>query len=219
MPRGVPRAAYPPAMVSTGPSQEAIDGLEQALLSFSKVDDAAAFAGVHRSTLWRWRKRGEELARDRDDGVHGPPAPGDAPYLTLHDVIARSGPAAKARALMEIRRAAGGYPSIVTTTTTETRADGTTVTKVVKTEKVERAWTAWAWLLERNHPREFALVNRTELTGANGSPLLAGTDVEGDEAVALRAQAHDLVDQLEDRRRRNDLAAARDAEALTSGAG
>jgi transposase-like protein len=157
-------------------TREALTAVEQALLSFAKYEDAAAYAGVSRATFWRWRKAATEVAVQRDAGAHGPWAPDELLLLDLHDAVDRSSPAAKSRALMEIRYAGIGVPIKVTTTVTTKDKDGEEVTKVTVVERVERAWQAWAWLLERNFPDEFALVNRTEISGRGGVPMLTTPD-------------------------------------------
>lgn len=198
-------------------TREILELLEGGLLSFAKLDDAAALAGVHRGTLWRWRKRAQELVlayRDDDAPAHGPPTPDELLFLRLHDVLDQSSPAAKTRALMEIRRAGLGTPVRVTTTTTITSPPVPAsagkpaipeqiTTKVVVVERTERSWQALAWLLERTHPDEFALVNRTEHT--LGGALVPDGE-EGDELLAL---GYDLIDQVAERRRRNEAEAAR----------
>lgn len=172
---------------------DVLERLEPALQSFAKLDEAAAHAGVHRSTLWRWRKHAAELAVARDEGAHGPWTEDEQLHLRLHEVLEQASPVGKARALMEIREAGVGVPVTVTTTKTVTDKEGKVTTTVTVVERRVRAWQALAWLLERKFPEEFALIGREPMPVGDGLP-------EDAEADALIAETWALLDEVAARR-------------------
>lgn len=99
---------------------ERIASIIQALETGMTRRAAAAHAGIHHATFYRW------LESD----------------ATLRDDVERAESKAESRFLLRIMEAA-----------------------------TKGTWQAAAWWLERRHPKEYALKNRVEMTGADGGPV------------------------------------------------
>ena len=121
----------------------------EALNSGNYIETAAAYAGIHEATIYRWLERGRiERARlsDDEDAV---PDPEETPYREFCEAVEKTRANAEVRSLALIQKAA---------------MDGT--------------WQASAWYLERSYPRKWGRFERTEITGANGAPLSVVVSVD-----------------------------------------
>lgn len=148
---------------------ELLQKLTDAVSCGSSIEDAARSQGIHQSTLFRWIKRGRDATKARQRGAEERPE--DEAFIALAEGVDTARAQARVEALTIIRRHALGMPEKVTTTTTEQRPDGKTVTTTKIVERVATHWQAAAWFLERRYPAEFALVNRMELSGPGGGPI------------------------------------------------
>lgn len=189
-------------------TDEVIDQLERSVLAFASNEEAAAAAGIGRTTFYRWQARGREVAKAAQEEGAPEPSADDLLYVRLVDKLDLARVAAKANALAAIQRAGIGELVTITKTVTTENKDGSITTRTETIERVEKSWTAYAWLLERKFPREYALVNRTELTGADGGPVKVEGDLE-----AMKARAVQLVGQVALQRARRARAVDLAAEA------
>ena len=121
----------------------------EALNSGNYIETAAAYAGIHEATIYRWLERGRiERARLSDDD-DAEPDPEETPYREFCEAVEKTRANAEVRSLALIQKAA---------------MDGT--------------WQASAWYLERSYPRKWGRFERQEITGANGAPLSVVVSVD-----------------------------------------
>lgn len=124
-------------------------------------------AGVHASTAWDWRNRGQGLVPDQ---------PAVEPYVSFVKAVDEAEADAEIQKVLLMQQAAMGGRERV-----ETRTERTYVVTVVdgvehkqltgeKTYTVRhqepQIWTATAWWLERMHPERWGRKDRLEVTGA-----------------------------------------------------
>jgi transposase len=135
----------------------------EALNSGNYIETAAAYAGIHEATVYRWLERGRiERARlSDDDGAEEDPE--ETPYREFCEAVEKTRANAEVRSLALIQKAA---------------MDGT--------------WQASAWYLERSYPRKWGRFERQEITGANGAPLSVVVSVDElesklNQVIAMRA--------------------------------
>jgi transposase len=121
----------------------------EALNSGNYIETAAAYAGIHEATIYRWLERGRiERARLSDDD-DAKPDPEETPYREFCEAVEKTRANAEVRSLALIQQAA---------------MNGT--------------WQASAWYLERSYPRKWGRFERQEITGANGAPLSVVVSVD-----------------------------------------
>lgn len=128
-------------------------------------NQAAAFCGLHRSTLSGWKARGEEHVAAGLDTIEA----------SLIDAIEKARADFLATSLLRIQAAGKGGATVEEKITRTTAPDGTMTENIVR--KVARPeWTADAWLAERSYPDDFGrTVQRVEHTGADGGPVKIDT--------------------------------------------
>jgi hypothetical protein len=128
----------------------------------------AEYAGIGRSTLYRWIELGER----RKKGIH----------REFWDALKKAESECEIRNVGIIQLACQGGEVIERKTIR--KQDG--ATEVV--EKYTRAdWTAAAWWLERRRPGAWGRKDRHEITGQDGGAIQHAhqlTDLERDEAIA-----------------------------------
>ena len=131
------------------------------------METAAAFAGIHKDTLYEWLKRGaaekarvavsarrsirqeEQIYTDFSDAVKKALAQGE-----LHDVLI-------------IQKAADGYDVIKHRQVLDKNGDAHDLTD----QHHEFDWRAAAWRLERKFPNRWGRHDRHEVTGPDGGPI------------------------------------------------
>ena len=197
MPRGQPTKLTP----------ERAERIEQAVAAGNTVAVAAGSAGISERSLMYWLDRGRaetaRLAALPDDDPDPTTAEREAVFLQFLQRIEAARQTAEAQAVAIIRKAMTGWTETTTTTTERIGAKGEIETET-KTSTVQKFnWNAAAWWLERTRPHQYGRFTRTEVTGADGAPLVP-VGVED-----LRARARQLVE--------DELAARRQQRGITNG--
>lgn len=142
-------------------------------------------ASIGLSTLMEWLARGRT---DREEGyiphtfdvkskqwVHTKGRKVSA-FAEFVDAMEKAEAGRLAEALLLIRAAAKGGEQVATEEVTTTAPDGT-VTKTRKTRLTQPDWKAAAWTAEKTRPRDYGVMVRTELTGAEGGPVQVVTSL------------------------------------------
>lgn len=176
--------------------------------------EAASAGLVHRHSVIAWAQRGA-AERQRLETPGMAPLDTEAPYLDFLDRLEKAADE-WVRAGLEAVRAAGEGEEYEETVVVEKvggwdgksrHADGAPVLhpveQIVTVKKGrKKSWQAWAWLLERRRPDEFAQVRRTEITGLAGAPV----QVESIEAKQERARTL-VQDELKRKRAEHGITA------------
>ena len=144
---------------------------------------ACDISGVSKSTLHKWTLDGSRLKAQQTQGKLPDPTDDQLALINFSDRLAKAYADAEADRVAIIRNAAEGGHKI-TRTTTRRLPNGQEEVTVVEDE-LRPEWTAAAWYLERVFPERYR--RRTEITGADGVPL-----------VPPAQQAHDLEQALRD---------------------
>lgn len=120
------------------------------------LEEAAVVAGVSRTTLWNWRKRGiaeeERLAKreqdleqgkepDHSDEEHDKIAQREAPYLKLWQKVSEATARWEKAMLVYLDKGA------------------------------KKDWKAAAWMLERRAPERWNRLNKVQLSGDADAPV------------------------------------------------
>jgi hypothetical protein len=164
----------------------------------------AARAGISEAILYRWLQHGRE---QREQGRHAWPfdresknwrprsSPRESKEVELLEAMERAEGDRLAEALLHIREAAKGgavTERVTTTTTVNGVAQTTTREKVAQPD-----WKAAAWLAERTRRQDYG-VTRTEVTGADGGPLVVSTWAD----VVRQAAAEEAEQEAADRKKK-----------------
>jgi hypothetical protein len=167
--------------------------IEQAVAAGNTVAASAAAVSITETTIINWMDRGrKERARlaQLPEGDDPDPTTGEREglYLAFLGRIEAARAAAEVQAVAIIRKAMSGWTETTTVEEQRVGKDGKveTVTKTTTAHKF--SWSAAAWWLERTRPAQYGRYTRTEVTGADGAPLIPA-DVED-----LRARARQLVE-------------------------
>lgn len=169
---------------------QVIESVAGAISVGASVTDTAGALGLGRSTLYRWLKEGKEAAQLKAEGHTSY----DALKLQLFEEVEKATHEAKVEALMALRKGFRGWTQTETTTTSE---DGKPTKTVTKTRTMFD-WQAALAYLERKHPREFARLLRTELSGPDGTPLgLGATTKTLAEEAASYLERHGITEDAE----------------------
>lgn len=99
------------------------------------TSDAAALAGIHRDTFYRWMKRGARAFKRMQKAPGQEVQAQEAPFLAFYRLVQQAIPRRKQALLAQIQQAA----------------------------REPQHWQAAAWLLERLHPEEFGRRDRLTL--------------------------------------------------------
>ncbi|MCC9309109.1 hypothetical protein LN042_18820 [Kitasatospora sp. RB6PN24] len=152
------------------------------------LGDAAAMAGVHASTVYRWLERGEQEQQRLESGERA--RSGERMFREFRDRFMRARSEGKAQLVLLVRKAAqGGH---VVRERTRTVRDAETGELVVQTERdfAQPDWRAAQFLLACVAPETFgrAAQARIELTAAGPgetAPVLAPPEQIGRLAARL----------------------------------
>ena len=121
----------------------------EALNSGNYIETAAAYAGIHEATMYRWLERGRIERTRMSDDEDAVPDPEETPYREFCEAVEKTRANSEVRSLALIQKAA-----------------------------MEGTWSAAAWYLERSYPRKWGRFERQEITGANGAPLSITVSVD-----------------------------------------
>ena len=131
------------------------------------IETAAAFAGINKSTLYLWLKRGgDELARVEKNGRLRIRV-GEAIFVEFSNAVEEALAQSELHDVLIIQRAAAGYEVLVTKEAMDKDGD----VHVLATNSHEFDWRASAWRLERKFPDRWGRRERTELSGPGGGPI------------------------------------------------
>lgn len=181
---------------------------------------SANAGNVSKQAVLNWLHRGEAERQRLSMLEDAEPAPDEVLYLDFLGAMEKAVSDYILEGLEQIRLAGEGEPYEETVIVEklggwdgESRdANGAPVlhpveqTVTVK-KGTKKSWQAWAWLLERGHPDEFARLVKTELTGAEGGPVTV------ESLDQKRERARTLVrDDLAAKRQQKGIAPALDVE-------
>lgn len=116
--------------------------IERAVASGNYIETAAQLNGVHKSTLYRWLKRGNEERERLERNPDAEPDPQEAPYVEFCDVIQRALAHSEAADVAVIGQAA--------------RAG---------------QWQAAAWRLERKFPQRYGRRDHLDISERDGAEV------------------------------------------------
>jgi hypothetical protein len=134
----------------------------QAIRAGNTREATANYAGIGRTTLFRWLEQGEASTSGQ--------------YRDFWNAVKKAEADCEVRNVGIIQMACQGGQ--VLERKTVTKADGA----VEVSEKYSRAeWTAAAWWLERRRPDDWGRKDRHEITGKGGEPLKLYVNVELDQ--------------------------------------
>lgn len=105
------------------------------------IETAAAYAGISKSTLYDWLRRGEREKQRVEKNPRYRIRKSEKPYVEFSDAVE------KALAEAEIRDVA------------------------IIAKAAEEHWQAAAWRLERKFPERWGRKDRHEITGRDGGPI------------------------------------------------
>ncbi len=132
------------------------------------IETASAFAGINKSTLYEWLKRGgDELARVAKDARFRVLA-SETIFVEFSNAVEEALAQSELHDVLIIQRAASGYDVLVTKEVLD--KDGNV--KVLKTNSHEFDWRASAWRLERKFPDRWGRREKVEVSGEGGGPVL-----------------------------------------------
>lgn len=162
---------------------------------------ASREANVSESTISHWLQQGRAVRARVAMAEHDVTLTDtEAAMLALLEGIESAARDWEQQGLDAIRAAGDGedYEESVITEVTKTNGD-VERTLVVKAGR-KKQWQAWAWLLERRMPKEYARVTKNEISGVEGAPVQVETVAQKRErAVAL------VRDELAVRRARRGI--------------
>lgn len=148
-----PRAFKKPRGRPPKLSHEIIEKIVTAIRTGAYIETAAAYAGIHKATFYRWLKKGAEAKR----GLH----------KELSDAIEKALADVELADLQCVMKHAQGFE----TKKKVSYKKGDRVIEEREETTVRREWQAAAWRLERRFPERWGRRQRTELTGPDGEPL------------------------------------------------
>lgn len=132
---------------------EIIENVIFSLKAGCYIETAAAYAGISRSTLYQWMKRGQREKR-RLQKKRTRPYVSEAQFVIFVDAITRAMAESEVRDVSVIAQAAnGGYKY------TEKKVKKDSNGNIISEELVEKTaapqWQAAAWRLERKNPKKW----------------------------------------------------------------
>lgn len=140
---------------------ELLDLICRALRAGSFIEPACIASGIHESTFYSWRERGEA---DLENGV-------ESKYAEFVEATTRARAEGEVGAVATVRRAGAGRAPVFDKKTGEMLDSG-----------MPGDWRAAAWLLERGHRERWGKVH--EISGPGGGPItLAAAEALLDEAL------------------------------------
>lgn len=178
-----------PTLITQDEAQEAFF---QALRMGAGIDSAAEFSGINERTAKRWMQRGRDAEAAAEDN-DAPIPDEELRYVEFARKVAKARADSVNRNLAIINRAASQGDPIVdregrpirdhTPTNPECPGPGypQCVCPIVRKAGDYRAAT---WILEHTQPEKFALIQRTEVTGMGGGPILSHSQVDVEVSVA-----------------------------------
>lgn len=144
-----PKAPHRPPKIS----EDVIATIVKAARRGLHEEAMAALAGVSRSTMREWLRRGR---RELERVESGPPQcrvrTSEALYADLSARVERALTDWQAEQVAAIHEVGQGYVAVTTVTRTLTRGDGAVETTTTETRKPVRAWQAALELLRRRFP-------------------------------------------------------------------
>ena len=167
------------------------------------LDDAAAVAGVGRSSIYNWMRIGEQAHTYNDRLARGTvPRPERKTLTPLDDACEHLFVAVReARAAFAIEHADAivsaallGAMKTTTITRTERDAKGNVVAEhtETRTEQIPPDARASMWLLERRLPLVFGTRGRLEISGPDGGEIPIPTDALREDLLAKLMEIHAL---------------------------
>lgn len=179
---------------------ELIEAIVNALRAGSYIETAAACAGIHKSTLHLWLKKG----RTKSGKIKT-----STPYGALIVAVEKAQAEATMRDLYNIDTCAMGqeweYERHPDGSFDENGNDisghlilrgGWKGTPIVKKIGLPPDWHASAWRLERKNPKEWGRTDKVEHSGKDGGPIQTAKTIKPDtpeEKVARRERIKDKI--------------------------
>ena len=157
----------------------------QAIELGNYIETAAAYAGINKSTLYEWLKRGQReidrverlMEKNPEKDFEDLVDPEEVEYIHFSNAVERALAKAEFRDVATITQAAQGGKEMTEVTIKMEKyvdADGNIhereIERSERTKKAMPSWQAAAWKLERRDPERWGR-RRVELTGADGAPL------------------------------------------------
>ena len=159
------------------------------------IETASAFAGIGKTALYEWLKRGgAELARVAKSARLRVLA-SELIYVEFTNAVEEALAQSELHDVLIIQRAASGYDVLVTKEVLD--KDGNV--HVLSTNSHEFDWRASAWRLERKFPDRWGRRERTELSGPDGGPIQVEHDVNIKDELSAR-----ILGTIDRRRSRDD---------------
>lgn len=132
------------------------------------IETASAFAGIGKTALYEWLKRGgDELARVAKSGRLRVRV-GEAIYVEFTNAVEEALAQSELHDVLIIQRAASGYEVLVTKEVLDKAGN----VKVLATNSHEFDWRASAWRLERKFPDRWGRREKVEMSGEGGGPVV-----------------------------------------------
>lgn len=137
---------------------EVIENIVANIILGLNVKDAANIAGVGKTSYFAWILRGEKELKRISDNPELKINPREEIFVEFVNNLKLAVPKRKQRSLSQLQLIARGGIAIQekTTITRTTRDGGTTSEEKIVVKETAPSWQAFAWLLERLHPEEFA---------------------------------------------------------------
>jgi hypothetical protein len=183
----------------TKPHRQAEDGTTvtvgehviQAVRAGNYIETAAASAGIDKSTLYEWLKRGAQVGTDVEEGRRTAPRKGSYEYelRKFSHAVAEAEAEWEVGANATLERLGRRRPVTETRETTETSPTGEVTTKVTTLRKTDEADSATIrWRLERKYPKRYGR-SLVEVSGPDGGPI----------SVDVKAEARAVLESMVER--------------------